>query len=34
MKTILDVDNDVVYQHTKSQYEIPYILGLTKKDKI
>jgi hypothetical protein len=31
-KRILDVDN-VLYQHTKCQPEIPYILGLTKMTK-
>jgi hypothetical protein len=27
---ILNVGNDVLYRHTKSRSEIPYILGLTK----
>jgi hypothetical protein len=29
----LDIDNDALYQHTKSHPEIPCILGLTKMTK-
>jgi hypothetical protein len=33
-KKILDVDNDVLYQHTKSQPKMTYIMCLAKNDKI
>jgi hypothetical protein len=34
MEKILDVDNDVLYQHTKSQPKMTYIMCLAKNDKI